>query len=480
MRRCAILDGWMLGGPLRLRRDRAVHGGRRSGRWRFPLVGCLFVVAVGTTLWTPLAPTALAPTTPVVEPLVGAPLGQMAPVAARAPVAAIAAVIAPRLVPATATPRPVPVPSPVVIPTLSAAGQTMLASIKSDRTAQWMRNHTETPLRSGPDDNAMLFTRLPQWSLLKQIESRPDWLLVDYGGDGNTRQPGPGWVRARDVGGVDPPTVWLTTATTGSLWSRADGLALRLVDLPPRTLMEVVGPDEIQGTRVHVRLPGDGRTVPPSQGWVDGDALSRARTPGLADLPRGYPDDLRADVRLNVPYRTQLDGSDYQEANCGPTALGMALEAFGMDLAAPDLRHQVLDAENFSPADVDAGSFIWALAKVAQGHGVETRGLYDGDGRLHHWSVDEIRASVLQGQPVIVQVVYRGLPGRETSAYYGDHYIVVTGLLGDNFLYNDPIGGAPAHESPGYDRVITAAQLQRAMRASDSQYAFTAFGLSRN
>ena len=469
----------MVGGPLRLRHDRAVHAGRRSRRWRLPLTGGVFALIVGATLWAPLAPTALAPTAPA-EPGVPAPVARVAPVAAGAPVAAIAAVVAPRIVPAAPTATPMPVPTPVVVPTLTASGQAMLAGIKSDRTAQWVRNHAETPLRSGPRDDALLFTRLPQWSLLKQIDSRPDWLLVEYGGDGKTREPGPGWVRARDVGGVDPPPVWLTTARAGSLWSTSDARSSQLLDLPTTTLMEVVGPDIIQGSRVHVRLPGDGRTVPPAQGWVDGDLLSRARTPSVIDLPRAYPDDVRADVRLHVPYRTQLDGSDYQESNCGPTALGMALEAFGMNLAPPDLRHQVLDAENFDPSDVDAGSFIWALAKVAQGHGVETRGLYDGDGGLHHWTLDEIRASVRQGQPVIVQVVYRGLPGREESAYYGDHYIVVTGLLGDNFLYNDPIGGAVAHESPGYDRVITPAQLQRAMRASDRQYAYSAFAVSRN
>jgi hypothetical protein len=439
-------------------------------------VGGVFALALGAAFWAP-TPTALAPTSPA-ESMIGAPVGHVAPVAGGAPVAAIAAVIAPRLAPAT--PTAVTVPTPVIVPTLTASGQSMLAAIKSDRTAQWVRNHTETPLRSGPNDNATLFTRLPQWSLLKQVESRPDWLLVQYGGDGRTREAGPGWVRAKDVGGVDAPPVWLTSARAGSLWSSSDAIANRMVDLPPTTLMEVIGPDDVRGTRVHVRLPGDGRTVPPTQGWVDGDVLSRARTPAASDLPRAYPDDLRADVRLSVPYRTQLDGSDYEEANCGPTALGMALEAFGMNLGAPDLRSQVLDAQNIDPTDVDAGSFIWALAKVAQGQGVQARGLYDGDGRLHHWTTDEIRASVLQGQPVIVQVVYRGLPDRQDSAYYGDHYIVVTGLLGDNFLYNDPIGGARAHESPGYDRVITPTQLQRAMRASDSQYAYTAFGVSRN
>jgi hypothetical protein len=117
---------------------------------------------------------------------------------------------------------------------------------------------------------------------------------------------------------------------------------------------------------------------------------------------------------------------------------------------------------------------------VADAYGLHADGLYDGDGSLHHWTTDEIRARVQRGEPVIVQVVYRGLPGRQDSGYYGDHYIIITGLLGDQFLYNDPIGGTQAHEAPGYDRLITAAQLQRAMRASDTPYAFSAFGLSRN
>ncbi|TMF00301.1 MAG: DUF559 domain-containing protein [Chloroflexi bacterium] len=55
----------------------------------------------------------------------------------------------------------------------------------------------------------------------------------------------------------------------------------------------------------------------------------------------------------------------------------------------------------------------------------------------------------------------------------------LTGLLGDNFLYNDPIGGTEAHESPGYDRMMTSAQLERAMRATDTAYAYSAFSLSR-
>jgi hypothetical protein len=244
--------------------------------------------------------------------------------------------------------------------------------------------------------------------------------------------------------------------------------------------MEVIGPEFVQGRRVHVRLPGDGRQVPPAQGWIDAEALARANPPSFTQVPRAYPAILAADVRLKVPYRTQLDGSDYEGANCGPTTLGMALEAFGLNVAQPDLRNEVLVSEEFSPDDVDAGSYIWALARVAQSRGLRTHGLYESDGEtLHRWSVDEVRANVRAGRPVIAQVVYRGLPGREDSGYYGDHYVVITGLMGDDFIYNDPIGGVAARESPGWDRVMSAEELGRAMRASDRPFAYTAFGLSR-
>jgi hypothetical protein len=378
------------------------------------------------------------------------------------------------------TPRPVVPPIPVVVPTLTSSALATLDSIRSDRTAQWVRNHTETPLRAGPTDESPLFTQLPQWSLLKRMDTRPDWLLVMYSGDGDTREPGPGWVKASDVGAVDPPTVWLRTAKGGTLWSTADSSGKPSFEVPTSTLMEVIGSDFIHGARVHVRLPGNGRNVPPSEGWVNGDVIARAATPSWRDLPWAYPDDLHADVRINVPYRTQLDGSDFAGANCGPTVLGMALETFGVDLAPSDLRRQVLGSENLNPEDADAGSFIWALADVALNVGLQPHGLYEDGGVLHRWTTDEVRASLRQGRPVIVQVVYRGLPGRSDSTYYSDHYIILTGLLGDNFLYNDPIGGAEAHEGPGYDRIISTVQLERAMRASDSSYAFSAFSLGRN
>ncbi|MBV9546186.1 MAG: C39 family peptidase, partial [Chloroflexi bacterium] len=374
----------------------------------------------------------------------------------------------------------VPLPQPQAVATPSTSGLALLASITSDEAAHWVRTTADTALHSGPSDGSQSFTTVPQWSLLKQTDSRPDWLMVWYSGDGDTRQPGPGWVRASDVGAVDTPSVWLQSGRVASVWSTDDASAKRTLDVPSTTLMEVVAPNSISGSRIHVRLPGDGRQVPPAEGWLDADSAVRIGAPDYTQVPRAYPADLHADIRIPVPYRTQLDGSAYAGANCGPTALGMALEAFGMNEAAPDLRRDVLRNETFEEDDNDAGSYIWALADVAQEKGLHASGLYESDGTtLHHWSVDEVRQAVRSGHPVIAQVVYRGLPGRGGSEYYGDHYVVITGLLGEDFLYNDPIGGATAREAPGYDRVMTASQLEHAMRASDSAYAYTAFSLSR-
>jgi hypothetical protein len=76
---------------------------------------------------------------------------------------------------------------------------------------------------------------------------------------------------------------------------------------------------------------------------------------------------------------------------------------------------------------------------------------------------------------VVVQVRYRSLPGRGGSYYYGDHYIVVLGIVPDGFLYNDPID----FDGIGWDRIISAERLRTAMDASDQRYAYAAFAVGR-
>ncbi len=102
--------------------------------------------------------------------------------------------------------------------------------------------------------------------------------------------------------------------------------------------------------------------------------------------------------------------------------------------------------------------------------------LRDEAGQLRRWGLDDIRAHIQRGQPVIVQVRYRSLPGRGGAYYFGDHYILVTGLVGDSFLYNDPID---IDGRPGWDRTISGATLRVAMNASDQRYAYTAVAVGR-
>ena len=51
----------------------------------------------------------------------------------------------------------------------------------------------------------------------------------------------------------------------------------------------------------------------------------------------------------------------------------------------------------------------------------------------------------------------------------------MTGVVGDGFLYNDPID----IDGLGWDRVISGATLNVAMNASDARYAHSAVAISR-
>ena len=85
--------------------------------------------------------------------------------------------------------------------------------------------------------------------------------------------------------------------------------------------------------RIQVRDPGDGRTRQAMTGWVDAFDMDVGRAPVTRQLPQAYPTDTAMDIfHVFAPYRSQLDGSAYQEANCGPTAVGMALDAFGVSV----------------------------------------------------------------------------------------------------------------------------------------------------
>jgi uncharacterized protein YvpB len=180
------------------------------------------------------------------------------------------------------------------------------------------------------------------------------------------------------------------------------------------------------------------------------------------------------EVWLNVPYRTQLDGSAYAEANCGPTSVAMALEAIGKRDTLESLRSSTLKLQDVYGCD-DCGTFIQHLASVAEARGAKTYGLRDEPESFHRWTLDEVRQQLRQERVVIPQVKFRLLPGRTKSQYYGDHYIVIVGLSGNNFVYNDPIDS----DGRGYGRLISADALEQAMANATGDFARAAFAVGR-
>jgi LysM repeat protein len=265
---------------------------------------------------------------------------------------------------------------------------------------------------------------------------------------------------------------WLTTPQGAELFKTAERNSSKLHELPAGVRLERM--DGFRGGRIQVRDPGDGRTRQAMTGWVQASDLDVARAPVTRELPLAYPADTAMDIaHVFAPYRSQLDGSPFAEANCGPTAVGMALDAFGVSVPPRQLRAAALDAQHMYGNGV--GTLITALAQVVEQNGLSALDLRDDSGALHRWSLDDVRDQINQGHPVIVQVRYRSLPGRGGAYYFGDHYILVTGVVGDGFLYNDPIDV----DGLGWDRVISGATLNVAMNASAGGYAHTAFAVGR-
>ncbi|HEV7665161.1 MAG TPA: C39 family peptidase [Chloroflexota bacterium] len=190
-----------------------------------------------------------------------------------------------------------------------------------------------------------------------------------------------------------------------------------------------------------------------------------------------------ADVHvLDVPYRSQLDGSGYALANCGPASLSMALAFYGIDASPWDLRVKSMKAQHSWVGDDGGysdryGVFVYNLASAAETTDVHASGLWTREGgrvdRLHEWQPTEIRREVQADHPVIVQVGYRALPKHAGSTTLDDHFIVIHGLRGTDFVYSDPLGVGDA----GPAETISETDLVGAMgRSSAPRVGFAVVG----
>jgi hypothetical protein len=175
---------------------------------------------------------------------------------------------------------------------------------------------------------------------------------------------------------------------------------------------------------------------------------------------------------LGVPFRSQMDGGDFQYVNCGPASLTMVLAGFGLEVGPSQVRdylNSIID--NF---DTDLGTSLDVLSRIGKEAGLTPMDLYSDHGGYRNWSTDAVRWHVQQGHPVITLVKYRNLPGHTSSLSQFDHYIVITGLTPNGFIYND---GAFT-TTLGYGLEISDVELEYAWNNSSIPHHAVAMGLA--
>jgi len=192
--------------------------------------------------------------------------------------------------------------------------------------------------------------------------------------------------------------------------------------------------------------------------------LGLPTTPGAA----GWLDEQL--LWLGVPSRSQYDGTPYAASNCGPSALGMVLEAYGLWVSTAELRDYANSLQGTYRTDV--GIALDYLAEIARRANLQPIGLYGPSG-YRRWTIEDVRAAVRAGYPVIVLTTYRLLPGNSGYGSNVNHYIVISGLLGEDFLYNDSAFGGEGARG----LLLPAAQLEAAWATADIPRHAVAFGL---
>jgi hypothetical protein len=150
----------------------------------------------------------------------------------------------------------------------------------------------------------------------------------------------------------------------------------------------------------------------------------------------------------------------------------MVLDGFGIaGQATDDLRFRAHTYQG--TVGMRTGTALEHLARVAEDFELPTHGLYDSSGRFRSWSINEMRAQLQVGRPVMSLVRLYLLPGYEGSGTRWGHYILLTGLTEDGFFYSDPLKTDPAAGRGGW---ISSDQLSAAMGNSLVPGQAVAFG----
>ena len=176
-------------------------------------------------------------------------------------------------------------------------------------------------------------------------------------------------------------------------------------------------------------------------------------------------------VLLDVPFRTQQDGTGYAPTNAGPAGLMMVLASYGTDVRLGDLRGLVNGLESsYSPASQPR---LETLTRIAERSGLSALDLYRG-ARFNEWSIEQLREALRKGHPVVTLVQGAGLPGGTPPGSVRERFITIIGVEGDELIYHD---AAYPDEGAGAGLRIPSRTLEQAWQSASTPKLAAAFGL---
>lgn len=362
-----------------------------------------------------------------------------------------------------ALPSPIPVTPPDAL--VRGAAGALVSTPTPESLPEWVvaLPGASLILPWGPERT---FTRpLPEGSPLKVERRIGDRLRVYYAGDGGDQLPAEGLVEPWEVTPSRAPK-WVAVRESAALRSGGGPGASVSTWLAGGAVLEVI---EDAGTSLRVFYLGDGRGREAAEGWVEsanvaaaGEVLA-AESRGVRWIDSAQYASLTSGkgVWLRVPYRSQLDGSLSATANCGPATVAMALEFRYIPATNAEVRALVLRLQG-NYEDPDSGVAIQYLQQGVEMLGLPGYGLYLEKDSFRRWTLEDLHAHIRSGRPVIPQLRFWRMPGRGDSDYGEDHYVVLTGFLGDDIIYNDPVDT----DGPGFGRLISSAELLKAWEAS--------------
>ncbi len=196
---------------------------------------------------------------------------------------------------------------------------------------------------------------------------------------------------------------------------------------------------------------------------MPGQALRMPDASGSSPAPGDQDANVGQESSMQVPYRSQFDGTAYEEGNCGPAVLGMLMAYYEKNWSTDDLRRLVNQSTGYW--GLDGGSDWKSLVYAAEKRGFQVSGPYSGPKQYRKWTIDDLRQEIRGGHPTMLLVRYRSLPGHERSSWWGDHYIVFLGLDADgNVIYHDP---AFQGNTVGAYRTMSQQRLMQAWTTSE-------------